>query len=185
MKILSNPFYKFLIIFLSLFALIYYGFQFIAGLAVVGGYYSPFVEKYFNLASWVRQAIMFCTQYFVSLFGLKTHLETEFLLRDESGAAIILIYGCLGVGVFSFWIAYTLASTIKSLKKIIWLLIGLLILWSINVVRIGLVLMASKNKWTFPLGLDHHTWFNIVAYLFIFIMIILFEKNIKNQKTIL
>ena len=182
MKIFLNPFYNFLFLFFSLFLLIYFGFQFLSGLAVIGGNYSPFVEKYFNIASWIRQAIMFCTKHFVSLFGLNAHLENEYVLKDESGAAIKLIYGCLGIGVYSFWFAYTLASDCKLFNKITWLLAGFLILWSINIIRIGLVLIATKNKWIFPLGLDHHTWFNIVAYFFIFLMVFFFEKNIKHTK---
>ena len=182
MKFITNPFYKFIAIFLALFLLIYYGFQFLSGLAVEGGNYSPFVEKYFNIASWIRQGIMVCTKGFVSLFGIKSFLESEYILKTDTGEGIKLIYGCLGIGVYSFWIAYTLAVSTKFAKKIIWLFIGLIILWTLNIMRIGLVLISLKNNWKFPFGIDHHTWFNIVAYLFIFLMILLFEKSIKQSK---
>lgn len=182
MKFSPNPFYKFLFFFLSLFTLIYFGFQFISGLAVEGGNYSPFVAKYFNIASWVRQALIFCTKQLVALLGINSYVENEYVLRAEGGAGIKLIYGCLGIGVYSFWIAYTVASTYNFLKKISWLFVGLFILWTVNVLRISLVLISLKNNWVFPLGLDHHTWFNIVAYIFIFLLIFLFEKNIKQFK---
>lgn len=180
---LPKSFYKFCLIFLSVFACCYYGFKIIYGAAIPGGTYFPFVEKYFNIASWIRQGLMVCTKYFVSVFNVNTYRESEYILRAEGGGGIILIYGCLGIGVNCFWIAYCLASTLKIKSKLSWLFFGISTIWIINVTRISLVLLASKNNWIFPLGIDHHTWFNIVSYLFIFIMIYFFEKSIK-QKTV-
>ena len=67
------------------------------------------------------------------------------------------------------------------INKIKWLFAGMLLLWIINVLRISAVLLSINNKWIFPLGLDHHTWFNIIAYLVIFMMIYFFEKNLKQN----
>ena len=174
-----KSFYKFCLIFLSVFGCCYFGFKLIYGVAVPGGIYSPIVEKYFNIASWIRQGLMLCTQYLVSIFNVKSYRESEYILRAEGGSGIKLIYGCLGIGVYCFWIAYILASVTKLSNKIQWLFFGLLLLWTINVIRISLVLLATKNKWNFPFGFDHHTWFNFTSYLFIFSMILLFEKSIK------
>lgn len=177
----SNFFYKFLCYFLFTFLSCYYGFKIIAGLAVPGGLYISFIDDYFNIASWIRQGLMFSSQQFLSLFSINSYKESEFILRVNNSSAIKLVYGCLGIAVYSFWIAFIFASSTSLHKKIAWLITGLFLLWNINVLRISLVLLAQKNKWVFPFGIGHHTWFNIVAYLFIFILIFIFEKSIKQK----
>jgi hypothetical protein len=52
-----------------------------------------------------------------------------------------------------------------------------LLLYTINQLRIGLFLVAINKGWKMPLGWDHHTWFNIVAYTAIALMIWAFEKR--------
>ena len=179
MNSLPKSFYKFLAYFFITFFVCYYGFKIIAGVAVVGGFYSSFIHDYFNIASWIRQGLMFSTKLFLSIINVNTTIESEFVLRATPHSGIKLVFGCLGIAVYSFWIAYIVASIATIKKKLAWLFIGLFLLWGINVVRIGLVLLALINKWVFPFGLDQHTWFNIVAYLFIFILIFFFEKSVK------
>jgi exosortase/archaeosortase family protein len=176
---LHKSFYKFLLIFAVTFLCCYYGFQITSGAAVEGGLYSPFIQHYFNIASWIRQGLMFSTHNILNLFGFSSVIESEFILRASNKAAIKLVYGCLGIAVYSFWIAYIFATITTYLKKTIWFLSGLLTLWIINVARISLVLVSLKNNWSFPFGIDQHTWFNIVAYFFIFLLIYFFEKSIK------
>jgi exosortase/archaeosortase family protein len=174
-----KSFYKFLLIFAATFLMCYYGFKIMAGAAVEGGLYFPFVKQYLNIHSWISQDLIFCSKLFLSLLGVNSFQEPGYILRTTNTAAIKLAYDCLGIAVYSFWIAYIFATFTTYRKKIVWLLFGLLLLWSINVIRISLVLLALKNNWSFPLGLDQHTWFNIVAYLFIFLLIYLFENSIK------
>jgi exosortase/archaeosortase family protein len=176
---LPKSFYKFLIIFAATFLSCYYGFKIIAGAAVEGGLYSSYVQQYLNISAWVSQGLIFCAKIFLSILGVNSFQEPGYILRTTNTAAIKLAYDCLGIAVYSFWIAYIFATVTIFKKKIVWLLLGLLLLWSINVIRISLVLVALKNNWTFPFGIDQHTWFNIVAYFFIFLLIYFFEKSIK------
>lgn len=176
---LPKSFYKFIILFLVTFLVCYYGFKLISGAAVHGGLYISFVDKYLNIASWIRQGLLFCTQIFLHLLNVESIKESEYVLKSATGFGIKLIFGCLGIAVYSFWIAYIVASVTNIKKKIGWLFLGLFLLWNINVFRISLVLLSQINKWVFPFGIDHHTWFNIVAYFFILVLIFFFEKNIK------
>ena len=89
---------------------------------------------------------------------------------------------CVGYGVYSFWIAFVAANTGTFLKKTIWIVAGLIGLWFINVIRITLFLTSINKGWPMPLGLDHHTWFNIFAYLLIFGMIWWYDKDSKKAK---
>ena len=177
-------FVRFLILFFVVFLAFYYGFQFSTGLAVDGGVYSPFVEKYINFAAWIRTGLINSAISLLSIFNIETIRTNEYILKMVGGSGVRIVYGCLGFGVMSFWIAYVVASVANMRKKIVWLFVGLLLLWSINVVRISLVLVASNKGWNFPFGWDHHTWFNIMAYLAIFTMMYFFEKNIKTHKSI-
>lgn len=179
MILTDKSFLKFTAIFLGTFALCYFGTLFFIGLAVPGGSYSPLIEKYFNIASWMRSAIILSSKWLLSLFGTATYRADEYVLRGLSGKGVRIVYSCLGFGVMSFWAAYIIATPARMKKKILWFFIGIFSLFIINVVRISLVLTSSEKGWQFPFGLDHHTWFNIVAYLFIFILIFSYQPKAK------
>jgi exosortase/archaeosortase family protein len=177
----DKKFLRFVLLFIAVFLLFYYGTLFLTGLAVPGGWYSPFVEKYFNIAAWLRSSLILSSKQFLSLLGTETIRSDEYVLRAVGGRGVRIVYACLGFGVMSFWFAYVLANVGSLLKKIIWVSGGLVLLWIINVVRISLVLLAGNKGWHFPFGWDHHTWFNIVAYMAIFVMIYFFEKSLKDK----
>ena len=177
----KHPFIRFVLVFAIVFLICYYGALFMTGLAVPGGMYSAFVEKYFDLAAWLRTSLIAGTKLFVAMFNIETVRTNDYVLRVPGANGIKIVYSCLGFGVMSFWTAYIVATAAEKIKKITWLFIGLLLIWILNVVRISMVLIAGNKGWKFPLGLDHHTWFNIVAYLVLFIMMYLFEKNIKKN----
>jgi len=125
------------------------------------------------------------TAFILSLFNIHTHTEPGYLLRINGGKAIIIAMDCVGYGVYSFWIAFVAANKGKFLKKFLWIVLGVLALWFINVVRITLFLVAINKGWPMPLGIDHHTWFTIVAYLLIFILIWLYDRSLKQDERIL
>lgn len=88
---------------------------------------------------------------------------------------------CVGYGVYSFWIAFVAANSGKPLKKALWIVSGVVALWLINVIRITLFLVAINKGWPMPLGINHHTWFNIVAYLLIFLLMWLYDRSSGNN----
>jgi exosortase/archaeosortase family protein len=177
----EKKFVRFVVIFLTVFLICYFGVLFLTGITVPGGTYSPFAEKYFNIASWLRSSLILGAKAFLSLLGTETIRIDDYVLRAVGGRGVRIVYSCLGFGVMSFWFAYIVANIASIQKKIVWVSGGLLFLWILNVVRISLVLLAGKKGWHFPFGWDHHTWFNIVAYLAIFAMIYFFEKSLKNK----
>lgn len=177
----EKKFIRFVATFIAVFLICYYGTLFLTGLAVHGGSYSPFVEKYFNIASWLRSSLILSSKQFLFLLGTETVRSDEYVLRAVGGRGVRIVYACLGFGVMSFWVAYIVANFASLPKKIYWIFGGLFFLWIINVVRISLVLLAGNKGWLFPFGWDHHTWFNIVAYGAIFAMIYFFEKSLKGK----
>lgn len=125
---------------------------------------------------------MWGTKVFVSLFGYHTHMLMETQIRIVDGiGGVNVVYSCLGYGVTSFWIAFVFANRGSWKRKLAWMIGGTLALWFINVLRLSLVMLANNNNWAIPFGWDHHTWFNIFAYVLIFLMIYVYDKNLKKQ----
>jgi exosortase/archaeosortase family protein len=180
-KFSEKKFIRFVTSFILVFLVCYYGTLFLTGVAVLGGMYSPFVEKYLNVAAWLRTSLLLGSKFLLSIFGTETVRINEYVIRAVGGTGVRIVYACLGFGVMSFWFAYVVANITSLKKKLIWVSGGLLFLWALNVARISLVLVAGNKGWQFPFGLDHHTWFNIIAYLAIFAMIYFFEKSLKKD----
>jgi exosortase/archaeosortase family protein len=163
--------------FLFVFCLLYFGTLAIIGLSTPEGYYSPFTADHLNYINWLRSSFLHTCKGLLSLFGYQSTIVDKYTLRIKNANAIRMVYTCIGYGVMSFWIAFVISNKVIFKKKIIWIFAGLLMIWATNTIRIFLVLIADNKHWSFPFGLDHHTWFNIVAYIFIFILIYLFDRS--------
>lgn len=172
---------KYLLKFLGIFAVLYFGTQAVIGMTATGGkFHSDFIAHYLDYVSWIKYSLMRVPAFFLSIFGIGAHEEPGFVLRINGGRGVRIAYSCVGYGVYSFWIAYVVANRGNVRKKIFWAVGGVLGLWLINSIRITLFLLAINRGWPMPLGLDHHTWFNIFAYLLIFSLIILYDRSLKN-----
>ena len=179
----TNPLVSFIIKFLLIFLIFYFGTKLIIGLTFKDGLYIKFIDDYFNYISWIKKSLMYGAQMVAKLLGYTTIKEHNYTLRIANGRGVIISQGCVGYGVMSFWLAYVLSNQAKIIKKITWSLLGLLIIWIINVMRIGLFLVSIDKGWEMPLGIDHHTWFNIFAYIGIFVLIYFFEKSIQKNES--
>lgn len=173
---------KYILRFLGIFCILYFGTQGVIALSAEGGkFYMPFVAKYFDYVSWLKVSLMKAPAAILSVFGIVTHEAPGFLLRIHEGRGVIIAYSCVGYGVYSFWLAFVAANKGSIARKAKWMVAGLLGLWSINVIRITLFLLAINKGWPMPLGIDHHTWFNIFAYLLIFLLIVWYDKTAAGK----
>lgn len=116
------------------------------------------------------------------LLGHQTVMEPHYLIRIFKGRGVIIAYDCAGYGVMSFWLAFILTFPRDNRNKWLWGMGGLFLLWLINVFRITLFMISINQGWKFPLGIDHHTWFNIFSYFFIFLLIYFYEFDILSMK---
>ncbi|MEP7165496.1 MAG: hypothetical protein ABI741_12425 [Ferruginibacter sp.] len=180
----DRAFIKFVIKFLLVFAICYFGTILVIGLTVPGGLYSAFVDNYLDYVSWIRNSLLYGSKAALSVFGFNTYIVGDHNLRIVNGRGIRVEYVCVGYGVMSFWIAFVVASAGSFKKKVLWIIGGLLFIWLLNITRLSLLLVAINKGWPMPLGWDHHTWFNIFAYLFIFTFMFLFNRQDKeNEET--
>ncbi len=173
----DKKFMLFVAKFLLVFCILYFGTLAVIGFSSPGHYYIPFVENYLDYVSGIKHSLLYMVKQVAGLWGMDTIIKPGFIIRAVNGRGVVVAMSCVGYGVYSFWIAYVAATSGRSVRKICWIAGGVLLLWFINVMRISLLLLAINKGWPVPLGIDHHTWFNIFAYLAIFIMIWLFEKN--------
>lgn len=159
------------------FTLLYFGTLGIIGLSTPQNQYSPFVANYLDFISPLRASLINSSKFVLSIFGYNAIVKDDFTLAMSSGESIRMVYSCIGYGIMSFWMAFIFANNGSLQKKSGWMIGGLLVLWLLNVARICLLLIAIKNQWQIPLGLDHHTLFNIVTYGAIFGMIYFYDKS--------
>jgi exosortase/archaeosortase family protein len=176
----TKQFIIYVLKFILIFCICYYGSLLVEGITAVGGYYSGFIDHNFNYIKLLRTSLLDTSKWVLSSFGYQTYRESQFVLRMKDGIAVKLVYSCLGLGVMSFWVAFIIANAGSWIKKAKWILGGLLLIWCINVARISLLLVAINRQWKTFFSVDHHTLFNIAAYSAIFVMIYFFSRSDKD-----
>jgi len=167
--------------FILVFCVCYFGTLAIIGLASPGGLYSSFVDKHLDYVIWIKFSLIDATGFILSLFHIPTEKEPGFTIRFVNGNGVHIAMDCVGYGVYSFWVAFVVANKGTFKRKLFWIVGGLLGLWFINVLRITLYLTSLNRGWDMPFGIDHHTWFNIFAYLLIFFMIWIYDRSLKKN----
>lgn len=178
LNILKNkPFLIFAAKFILTFLVCYYLTLLVIGISAPGGTYNEFVAKNLNYIDWLRSSLLTGTKLLLKIFGTETYLNNKYNIRQVNGRGIVIVYECVGYGIMSFWTAFIVAFQGNLKKKIIWWLLGIILFWSINVVRLSLLLTATNKNWSFPFGWDHHTWFGIVAYSVMLYLLFLFDKK--------
>lgn len=175
----------FILKFITSFCILYFGTLAIIGLSSPQSYYSPFIANNINYIDWLRSSYLHACQQLLSLFNYTCTITDKYTLRINSANAIRMVYSCIGYGVMSFWSAFIIANKASVKSKALWIFAGLLIIWCLNTVRITLLLISENKGWSMPLGFDHHTWFNIVAYTFIFFLIYMFDNSQKQKNVIM
>ncbi len=178
--LLNKKFLFFIVKIIGIYLLLYYGTIAMIGIAAPGGLHSTFVEQYLDYVSWIKRSLIATTGWLVGMFGYETIVEPGFLIRVTGKRGVIVAMDCVGYGVYSFWIAYVVANSMAIGRKIAWIVGGVFLLWFINVIRISMFLIAINNNRTMPFGIDHHTWFNIAAYGFIFMMMYFFNQQLNK-----
>lgn len=181
--IIKNPGFIFIVKFLVLFLGFHYFNEFYIGVTAPGGLYVSFLDEHLNYIAWLRQSILWGAKIVCGIMGYDTFIDGPYHLRSVTyGNGVQMVYACIGLGIKSFWAGFVLAHSIPWKKKVLWTLIGLLVIWIINCFRVAIILIAAIKRWNINRFMDHHDFFNIIAYIFIFILIIIFLRKQGLQR---
>lgn len=167
--------------FVLTFCILYYGTVAMIGITSPVGYYSSFADKYLNYVSLLRWGLLHSSKLLLQVTGFTIYLKDIYTIKLQNGLGVHVGYDCIGYGVMIFWLAFIFANKGSLIKKIKWIMAGLLVIWIVNVLRISLMVIAVNQKWPLFLNMDNHTWFNIAAYTVIFTMIYLFDRSQKKE----
>ena len=177
----DKKFLGFLLKFLLMFCIFYYGTTAMIGITAPGGYYLAFADRYLDYVSGLRWLLLHASVIVLNTTGFSIYLKDVYTIKMQNGLGVHVGYDCIGYGVMAFWIAFIFANQLHWKLKLKWIFGGLLLIFFINVIRICLMLVAVNQRWKSPLNMDNHTWFNIAAYLAIFTMMWFFDRSQKKQ----
>ncbi len=167
----------FIIRFLFLFFLFHTFFEWSLGLSTPGGFYSETLSRYLDVVHGIKRSLIWGVRICLGSMGISTYEVDPYIVRIQGGLGVRIAHGCVGYGVYSCWMAFVIAYKCRWSFALPWLFFGLLALWLVNVIRISLLLYTYNKGESMPLGIDHHTWFNWVAYGLILVMMWAFQRG--------
>ncbi|MDP1845037.1 MAG: archaeosortase/exosortase family protein [Sediminibacterium sp.] len=174
----SKTYFIFLIKFLLLFCVLYFGTYAFIGLSVEGGRYIPFLKQ-IDYVSWYRQFLLQSAEQLLKWMGYNAYTRGAYYLYLNGKNGIQLIYECLGIGVLSFWVSFLVTDLVGNIKtKIKWILIGLFTITILNILRIAFLLLAAYKHWISVGVFDHHTLYNTIVYICIIGLLLYYRKKV-------
>ena len=179
----NNPSYRFVVIFLGLFTLLYYFNIFFMGITAPGNFYSAFLDQHLNYIRGFRILLISVSATLLKFFGYEV-FTSDTTLHALNAGGINVVYSCLGFGVMSFFVAFVIAWPEKTVKsKLVFIPAGLLLIQALNVARFILITLFWRTS-SFRSAVDHHILFNFVLYV-ILLTTIYFWINKGNDKKII
>jgi exosortase/archaeosortase family protein len=167
-------FKKFLVLLLGMY---YFHIAFHGITSPEGGYYNHFLDQNLNYIAWFRFSILKMAQLFLNLFEIETYQVGTQILRSTSGNGVNIWLPCLGLGIISFWLAFVLAQNTSWKPKMIWSISGLLSIWLLNCLRIGVLMLSMERNWAGFKTIDHHDLFNYLCYAVIVAFIYAYNRR--------
>ncbi len=171
-RLIASASQQFVVRFLILFVAFYYFNLFFIGITGEGGlFYSKWLSVNLNYIAWLREFLLHASALVLKCLGYDT-IIFPYRLKLVGGVSVGLVYSCLAYGILSFFSAFVIAYPKPIKSKIYMLIIGFILINLINVLRIVSVLLVySYYSTRGGISIDHHLIFNIIAYLFIALMI--------------
>lgn len=165
---------RFVVIFILLFLVFYYGNIAFFSFTSHGQNYNAFFDEHLNYIRLLRHSLLDISKTIINWFGYNA-ISNDYQLLVAGRGAIDVIYSCLGLGIMSFFAAFVIAYPDKLKPKLIFLFTGLICIQVLNVFRFVLLALFWDKKSSKIL--DHHTIFNIVIYVVIAISLYFWVKR--------
>lgn len=142
-----------------------------------GKYYNAYIAQNFDYIQGLKYALIKPAVWLIKLVGFYA-IHNEMDVMVVNGPYLRVNYSCLGLGVMSFLAAFIIAFPAKLKSKIRLFIFGMLMIYILNVLRIaglGILLRIFKSQrsnFTY-----HHEIFNIIVYIFIFVVLYFWIKK--------
>ncbi len=178
-----NPAYRFLAILLVLYLVFnYFNIGFNALVSPQGKHFQPFIYHNLNYIKGYTNVLTNCTAYLFLLINKSTYI-TESVVQVKDGYGVNVQYSCLGFGLLSLILAFTIAYPAKLKSKIKILLLAISMLFITNVLRISILLYVINyidRGWHYRF--DHHDVYNLIIYLLISLLFYLWVRKQKVEE---
>lgn len=125
---------RFAITFIILFLIFYYFNIGFFGITSPGNHYNAFLADKLDYITGLRWVLLHSSAEILNWLGYTTKVNNYELLVVRHGI-IRIVYTCLGLGVLSFFTAFTLAYPKPWKPKAIFLISGILVIEFFNIIR--------------------------------------------------
>lgn len=136
---------------------------------------------YFNFYFYVN-FLLKATQSLASVFGFSSTIDGKYI-TGYNGGVLYMEKWCLGFITMFVFSAMIYLTRIKNKVALIYISIGIIFLHIVNIVRLFFLFLFVQHNDDSQLIMDHHNMYNLVVYIFIFILwVIWFEKFTTMRK---
>ncbi|MFN4246732.1 MAG: exosortase/archaeosortase family protein [Flavipsychrobacter sp.] len=177
-RILAGRVTKFIVLFCTLFGILYGLNYVIIVLTIPGGLYCRWIATHLDYVSLYRATLLKGASFFVNALGFKNHVD-KYTLRIPGISVVRIVYSCLGFNLLCCWVAFTLSYPQHFKRKLQYTFSGIVIITVLNMIRIGGLGMIRSITYLKSAAIDHHLIFNIITYGIIFLMV---RKMLQNGK---
>lgn len=148
-----------------------------------GSQYSPFLDQFFNVITWIRQFLMYTANIVANFFGTASYISSPQNMNIGEMIQVEIWYPCLGIGIMCFWTSFVLTNSGDWKKKGMWWISGITCICLINCLRISLLLVALDKGLAQNSSVDHHDLFNIAAYSIIGLLMYSYTEDYHKTNT--
>lgn len=144
-----------------------------------GDFYTPFIANHLNFVHWFEQFLLNSGGHFAKLFGYEYFISGKKMMLIN-GTGVILGFSCIGFSIMSFYLAFVIAFPASLKKKLIYGIAGLVLIITLNIMRIGgLAVIYSRLNFQEVREVDHHAVFNTIVYVIIFIIFVFYTRDAR------
>jgi exosortase/archaeosortase family protein len=180
-KVLKDRIVLFVLKFAVLFAVLYWVNFAIIALRVPGGYYNEWVAQHLGYADVLRTGLVRASSWVLEMCGFDNRYDAT-SVHIPGVIKVRVAYVCMGFGLVAFCWAFVIAYPQPLKRKLFYIVAGTLTIITLNIIRIAGLTMIFATK-AFRVDHDgHHTAFNIVVYIFLFLLVVrMMNEGTKNR----
>ena len=181
--VLNNFDFRYYLKFAILFITMYYCYTIVIGVTTPGGTYYSFVDQYLNFPIVIRYFVLQGAHIVNTVMGVTTYINGDSLINDDGFKMVRMGWPCYGLMIKSFWLAYVLAHTSTLKKKLIWSLIGILCIYCLNCLRVGMMMVSMEKNWSVAeyINTNNHDFFNNLSYAVLILLIFIYNRRTTEK----